>query len=337
MAEKVVVTGTGPAGLNAALTLSRKGFETVLVGGGKHCFEPELFTTGELSQLEVENLLAKTDVDFVEENVEAYRPVEKIVETSGDDITYDILVVAENGDVAEPDFSLEYTENFYSIEDREKALESLEDGKVSVIGSGLNGVRLGSELQSKGFDTALIDSSTRPLPEENESVSKRLLNFFNSNELSFRGGSTVKEVTSYGIEFMDDSELEIDQIIWCGGKEAPETVQESFECGSEGLEVNRGLSASGLDSVYAVGDSADLEDHSFHESVRQGVKVAENISSDSELLQEYRSRGINILRLGESGAVIKDDRMYINRLLKSYAVYRRFRYFARLRLKALRA
>jgi len=213
MSEKIVVTGTGPAGVSAALSLSARGFETVLIGDKRYFNGDDLYCLGDFDYIDLEALLKKTSVKFVEDAIEAYRPVEKIVETSEDEVTYDTLVVAERGVPDIPEFSMEYMNNFSSPEAREKALEELEEGKVAVIGAGIEGVKTGTFLQSEGYDTALIDSSTRPLKEESEDVSKRFLNFFNKTDLSFRGGSNVKEVTSYGIEFEDGDELEVENVI----------------------------------------------------------------------------------------------------------------------------
>lgn len=337
MSEKIVVTGTGPSGLFTALDLSAKGFNVVLIGDKKHFHTNDLYSFGNLDFIDLEAFLGSTDIRFIEENVEAYRPVEKIVETSEDEITYDTLVVAEKGEIDTPEYGLDYTDNFYKPESREKAIENLEDGKTVVIGGGLEGTKIGAFLQNNGYDTALIDDSTRPLKEESEDVSKRFLNFFNSIDLSFRGGSNVKEITSYGIEFEDGSEIEVENIIWTGDTKAPETVREAFDCGKEGIKVNKGLSASGFDSVYAGGDSCSIEASDFYDKVRQGKIIAENISSDSELLEKYVPEKKRIFELGGYGIFIRNEKAYIHKLLNPFVRLKKLNYRISLKLKAFRA
>mgnify|MGYP006288037793 CR=1 FL=1 len=337
MSEKIVVTGTGPVGLSAALDLSIKGFETVLVGDKRHYNRDDLYSSGEIDFLDLEALLEKSDIEFVDENVEAYRPKEKIVETSEDDITYDTLVVAERGSIESPGFSLDYTDNFYSPEAREEALDNLKEGKAAVIGAGLEGTKIGTFLQSNGYDTTLIDSSTRPLKDESEDVSKRFLNFFNRTDLSFRGGSEIKEITSYGIEFKNDKELEIENMIWAGSLSASEVVQKAFKCGKNGINVNRGLSASGFDSVYAGGESADVEETDFYGKASQGRLIAENISNNSELLEKYSTEKSKLFKAGKHGVMIKNDKAYIHKALTYLVKARKVKYRIKLKIKSFRA
>jgi len=337
MSEKIVVTGTGPLGLSAVLDLSIKGFETVLIGDKRHYNRDDLYSSREIDFLDLEAFLEKSDIEFVNENVEGYRPKEKIVETSEEDITYDALVVAERGNIENSGFSLDYTDNFYSPEAREEALENLEDGKVAVIGVGLEGTKIGTFLQSKGYDTALIDKSTRPLKDESEDISKRFLNFFNRTDLSFRGGSEIKEITSYGMEFKNGKELEIENMIWAGSLSAPDTVQKAFECDKNGIKVNRGLSASGFESVYAGGESADVEETDSYGKASQGRLIVENISNNSELLEKYSPRNSKLFKAGKYGVLIKNDKAYIHKALTYLAKARKVKYRIKLKIKSFRA
>lgn len=337
MSRKIVVTGTGPVGLSAALDLSIKGFETVLVGDKRYYSRDDLYSTGELDFIDLEDLLDDTDIEFIDEEVEAYRPREKIVETSEDDITYDNLVVSERGSIERSGLGLDYTDNFYSPEARKKALDNIKDGEVAVIGAGLEGTKIGTFLQSNGYETALIDKSTRPLKDESEKVSQRFLNFFNKTDLSFRGGTEIKEITSYGLEFKNGKELEIDNIIWAGDLSAPETVIKAFECGKNGIKVNKGLSASGYESVYAGGESADTEKTGFYGKINQGRLIAENISKNSELLEKYSSKSNKLLKTGEYGSLIKNDKAYIYKALTYLIKSRKIRHRFLLKLKTFRA
>lgn len=332
MSGKVVVLGSGAAGLNAALKLSKKGVNTVLVAEDKHHADPEkLHRTLEKDieglSIDLGVFLEDTDVKFVEDEIENIDGEKKVVETSEEVFEYDNLVVALEGDISRPDFSIEYTENFYRPKSAVKAAEKLEDSeKVAVIGSGIKGVQTASYLNLENFVVTLIDERTRPLPRENEEASKKLLNYLNSSGLGFRGGSTVKEITNYGIEFKDDSEVEFDAVIWCGGLEASQLVKDAFNCGSKGLEVNRGLSAPEFDGVYAAGASADIERTDFYGRARQGKLIADNITSDTEILKQYKPSGYRTLDIGNTGLLISGDKAYLNRLIPLISRYRSRKY-----------
>ncbi len=342
MSRRVVVAGGGAAGLNAALKLSREGLRPVLVDTEKHHTNTDRLHRVVEKDLEdisinLEDFLKKTRIRYVDSRVEEYRPDEKVVETEDESLEYDNLVLAVPGETGEQDFSLEYTENFYTAEASMEAAEALEDsGEVAVIGAGRKGSTVASYLEMKGYNTTVVERKTRPLPGENSEASEELLSYFNKAGVGFRGGSTVKEIANYGIEFEDGIETEYDAVIWCGGLKCSEQIKEDFDCGSEGLEVNQGLSAPEHDGVYATGACIEGR-HSFHEEIRQGRLVAENITSGKEMLKQYNPSKRKFMRVGKKGLMMDSERAFLTRLGGLYPVYRDGKYFTGLKYQRLRS
>jgi len=323
MSERVVVAGGGLSGLRAAIDLDSNGYDVLLIDqNDKHVFRPALpeLIRGRVSEdditVDLDQHLKNTGVEYTKEKIEGFIPEEKTVESEIGDYSYDYLVVALGGQKKTPDFSLKYAEDFYSLENAREACEKVENaGSAVVIGAGRLGVETASELHFKGLNVTLIDSSTRPLPEASETVSKKMLEYFNSEDISFMGGREVVEVTNYGVELHDGQEVDKDVVIWCGGLEAPEIVQRSFRTGEEGIKVNRGLSAVDFEDVYAVGHCADDEfNESAGNAVRQGVHAAENIRRGENILEDFNpSKGPKIVSGGSSGFLMLGENLYSSR------------------------
>ena len=343
MDRENIVAGGGAAGLNAALELADRGLKPVLISrSSRHTYSNALHrlvgngTEIEDISLDLEEFLEDTPVKFVQEDIQEFRPEEKEVETDEESYSYENLVLALGNKLADPVSGLEDAENFYSGENSVEAVEGLEDAdEVAVIGSGRKGVQVAGKLHEKDFDVSLIDSSTRPLPKESSKASKKVLQLFNDIDLSFRGATTVKEITSYGVVLEESGEADFDSVIWCGGLSAPEIVQENFGCGEKGVEVNKGLSATDFEGVYAAGGCADIGSDSFSEAVNQGRHVAKNISSSSELLDEYKESVRKVFSAGSYGIYIRNDSVYVNRLIGSLIDFQAKKYFTGLKKRKL--
>ena len=342
MAERVVVAGGGMSGLAAAEKLESEGFDVLLIDQSRHhVYRPGIPSminkrSGKSLRFDIDGHLRKTGIEYTCEKINAFNPEEKEVKAEYGDYNYDYLVVALGGEVKSPKFSLNYAEDFYSIESAEKACEKIEDAEDAiVIGSGYTGIEVALRLDAEGVKTSIIDSSTRPLSETDNRISGKVLDLLNNREIGFMGDRRVMEIPNYGVEFEDGEERKADVVIWCGGLEAPEVVQKSFSTGPEGINVNKGLSAANFKDVYAVGRCADIEGgNRALESVRQGRQVAYNIGEDEGILKEYKvSEDRRIVSSPGSGFMVRGKSFssgrYVN--LLDYAVEKR--YFAGLKGK----
>jgi NADH dehydrogenase len=326
MGKRVVVAGAGFAGLSSALMLDSKGFDVVLIDRKSyHLFRPGLTElvrariSEERIKLDLEDFLEDTGVEYTRDEVEEIDTQGKNIHAEEDDYSYDYLVLALGSEKIEPDFDLKYAEDFYSLGSARDAVEASESSDSAVvIGSGYTGVEIATELDRKGLEVTIVDAATRPMPEANEKASHIALDHFNEENISFRGGKKVEEVTNYGVELEDGSQIEADTVVWCGGLSASEAVRDSFGAGFKGLEVNSGLSAVDHEDVFVAGDAADdgfLDTAQVAE--KEGVHVAENIYSGGELLKDFHpGKNPVLVSLGDSGMLVFDDSAYRSRLFR---------------------
>ena len=335
MVERVVVAGGGMSGLAAAEELDSEGFEVLLIDQSRHhVYRPGIPSMingrkAESLRFDIDGHLRKTSIEYTCERIQEFKPDEKKVEAEYGDYDYDYLVVALGGEIKSPKFSLNYAEDFYSIESSEKALDKLEEVEDAiVVGAGYTGLEVALRLDAEGIETSVIDSSTRPLSETDNNVSSKVLDLLNTREIGFMGDRRVMEIPNYGVEFEDGEERKADLVVWCGGLEAPEIVQDGFGTGDSGIKVNKGLSAADFEDVYAVGRCADIEGgNRALESVRQGKQVARNIGRDEGILEEYSSgEDRRIVSSPGSGFMVRGDSFssgrYVN--LLDFAVEKRY-------------
>jgi NADH dehydrogenase len=326
MAEKVLVAGGGFAGLNCALELDSEKFDVTLVDeDGTHVFRPGLIELirdrfdVEGVTLDLEDFLEDTGIDFLEAEVEEFSPDVKAVETSEGSLDYDYLVVALGSEKHEPGFSLQYAEDFYSLDAAEQAVERFEDDeKIAVIGSGYTGVEVASEMNEAGKEVQVIDDSTRPMPSAPEKASHTVLDYFNEAGVKFMGGKEVEIVTNYGVELADGTEVNADRVVWCGGLEPADESRKSLDGSSEGVDVNDGLSATGYEDVFVAGDSADSGFMKTAQNAeKQGIHVAKNINSGGAILEEF-DPGTSpvVVSMGDTGMLVWNGRVVKNRFFR---------------------
>jgi NADH dehydrogenase len=326
MAEKVLVAGGGFAGLNCALELDSEKFDVTLVDeDGTHVFRPGLIELirerfdVEGVTLDLEDFLEDTGIDFLEAEIQEFSPDVKAVETSEGSLDYDYLVVALGSEKRKTDFSLQYAEDFYSLDAAEQAVERFEDDeKIAVIGSGYTGVEVASELNAAGKEVQVIDDSTRPMASAPGKASHTVLDYFNEAGVKFMGGKEVEIVTNYGVELADGTEVNADRVVWCGGLEPADESRKSLDGSSEGVDVNDGLSATGYEDVFVAGDSADSGFMKTAQNAeKQGIHVAKNINSGGAILEEF-DPGTSpvVVSMGDTGMLVWNGRVVKNRFFR---------------------
>ena len=335
MSERVVVAGGGMSGLAAAEELEKQGFEVYVIDeDSEHVYRPSLpsIINGkdlEKIRFDTEKILENSEINLIEETIESFDTEGKTVETSEDSYSYDYLVVGLGGEIRDSDFSLTLTGDFYTLESAKNTSNALEgvDSAV-IIGSGYVGVEAALRMDSRDIDVTLVDSSTRPLSEEDPKVSEKVLEILNKREISFMAGKKVDSAHDYGVEFKDGKDKESDIVIWCGGIQASKVVQENFKTGTEGLKVNKGLSAVNFESVYAIGKSADTEGGSRAlEAIKQGRLAAKNISKKEGLLEDYeRSDGYRYICSPNSGVLVRNNSAFSSNLVNLLGILDELRY-----------
>lgn len=316
--EKVVIAGAGFAGLQTALSLGRKGYNVEIIDrSAEHVYTPGLIDlvrercNAQDLKLDTEKFFRDTSIDFFQDEIQEIRPETSEIIGEEESYDYDYLVLALGGSPILPE-SFENVISPYSIEEASK-LRNI-SGKTAVIGSGYAGLEFAAELDQKGLDTTVFDLKTRPLSNFPEKVSEKVLELLVTLELNFRGGKKIEEVKDSKIFFENSSE-EFENIIASMGVQPPEIVSKKFE-GS--VKVNKGLCSIDYDNIFAIGSCNNLENSSAHSSIKEGKKVAENISKkEYEDLEPFEDDNLgDLLAIGGTGLFIRKNLVLESRLFR---------------------
>lgn len=344
MAQKVCVVGGSFAGVTAALELANQDVEVEIFDTSEnHVYVPGLINLlrGRLGEdrlkLDLEDFFSGTSVTYRKRYIEDIDLEQKLLLSDSHSYKYDQLVLATGSETFNPGMDLKHTENIYSLESAKEAAENIESGDTAVVvGSGYVGVEVAGELYEQGLDVKVVDTSTRPMPNSNDKSGRLALNYMNEKDIAFMGGRKVIEVEDSSVEFGDGEEMETDHVFWSAGIQTSSLVREVFDTGRSGMSVNRGLSSSEYESVFAVGDCADHElEKTAHNAINQGKLVAENItkSADEELEEYEEDRLPIVVSLGETGILHHGKKAYRNRAFRYLKDLIRMRYWFQLKRK----
>jgi len=321
---KVLVLGAGFAGVNFCLEMVGTEHDVRLLDMQSfHEYTPgiiELFNdrhSEEDLRIDINQLFEDTNIEFSRERVEKIRSDSNFVETNAGSHEYEYLVVALG---SEPrtygtDISEAYTP--YSIEEVKKIKDELEDAeKAVIVGSGYVGVEVAGEIRNE-VDLTIIDGETRPMPRSSKKASHIALDYMNSNDISFVGGKRVKEVKENKVVTSDGSSFESDLTIWTGGIKAPQTVQDSMECGPKGVDVDSTLRSSRFPEVFVIGDCVEGSLATAHNAIKQAKIAAYNLDRKKSKMKEYHDSDYPlIVSMGKTGMMVYGRRAHSNRLLR---------------------
>lgn len=347
MAEKVVVAGAGFAGINCALDLAGKGYDVELIDrNGYHLFTPGIpdfigdkVVEDKLS-LDLAEFFSGVPVEFIRENIVGFSPEDNVVETTGGGHSYDHLVVALGYDVDSFGLDLSDVHTAYHLEDSKRLKEEIQDSEDAlVVGAGYVGVEVAAELEQRGLDVTVLDQVTRPMPDSSSKVSEIVLDYFSSAGISFKGGKAAESLEKDAVGLVDGSRLQADTVIWVGGMQASKLVQRDFNCGKSGIDVNRGLSSSEFENVFAAGPCADVEcSMTAHYSMEHADVISENIGKGrNESLEEFESgKRMLVLKMGDRGIFEYGDRSFESFIFRYLKVLIRYRHWISLRWKSFK-
>lgn len=347
MDKEVVVAGAGFAGLSTALKLSSKGFNVKMIDQkGFHLFRPGLipFIGERLSEeklkIDLASFLEGTGIEFSREKIIHIDPEKDVVETNSGAHQYDYLVLALGSDVYTVGFDEDYLESVYSFSQAKKVKEQLPDvEKVAVVGAGHTGIETAAELDRKGKNVTLIGGETRPASRSPIKLSEAVLDYFNQEDIGFRGGSQVVDIDEGFLEMDDGQKIDTEMVIWTGGIQASEVVRNSFGTGRQGIKVNPGLCSPEFGNIFAAGDCAD---HNYTKTARnawhQSDVIAENISkSETETLEHFEpDKTLLHISLGKEGLIQRGKKVYRLSVLRYLESLIRIRYFYSLKMQRLK-
>lgn len=260
--KKVLIVGGGPGGMEAAITLSKKGHQVILcdktesLGGALKfaqyvSFKEDLYKFAKCLERRVykEKIDVRLNTIVTKEYVELEQP--------------DVLIVAAGASPIIPPIQGIQGSNVILATEAEKNLESL-GKKVVILGGGLIGCETGINLGMQGKDVTIIEMRDQLAPEAND-FHKMALNMELEKYITPMVKTKAKEITKQGVVCLDSEGkecfVEADSVILALG------VRPNAEAVNELSGVVR--------EFYMIGDC--VKAGQVTQAVQQGYYVAREI------------------------------------------------------------
>lgn len=136
------------------------------------------------------------------------------------------------------------------------------NGRVAIVGGGLSGVELASELRESrpDLEILLFDRNAKILSSFPDKLSDYVTEWFENNQVKLMTKANITEVERYRIYNHDDP-IDVDTTIWTAGIQASKIVRELpvDQDGIGRLITTDHHHIPGNDSVFVIGDCAASE------------------------------------------------------------------------------
>ena len=301
---RVVIVGAGFGGLRAARALAKSPVRvTLLDRNNYHLFQPLLYqvATASLSADEIAQpvraiLGRQRNLDFRMAEVRGVDLDERVLDTSGGPIPYDMLVLAAGG--VTNTFGLELVErNGLGMKDVadaqairshilrlvEEALDEHNPARLRamltfvVAGGGPTGVESAGAIAELVHNVlprdypgehlsqarvVLLEAAGRLLPAMPESLADHTLRTLQQKEVEVRFGAAVSGFDGRVVQLKGGEEIPARTLIWAAGIKAAGLVSAlPLDKGSQGrVKVEPTLQVPGRPEVFVIGDAAYLLD-----------------------------------------------------------------------------
>jgi NADH:ubiquinone reductase (H+-translocating) len=294
MAQRLVIIGSGFAGMYAALSAARlralEGSSTEELKIALVAPEPRLVVRPRLYEADPETLTAPLDgilkaieVDYVQGTVETIDTRSRSMEIAGDagnrTLTYDRLVLATGSrlfrppipGLAEHGFSVDQLEDAIQLDRHLQGLAGRSASgtrdTVVVVGAGFTGIELAMELpgrlrkifgQDARIRVVLVERGETIAPDMSAEPRAIIEMALRDARIETRIGVGAVALDAAGVMLSDGERIESATVIWAAGlRAAPLTAQIPGERDTLGrLLVDRELRVPGVPDVFATGDAA---------------------------------------------------------------------------------
>jgi NADPH-dependent 2,4-dienoyl-CoA reductase/sulfur reductase-like enzyme/nitrite reductase/ring-hydroxylating ferredoxin subunit len=284
--ETFVIVGAGAAGLVAALTLRREGFDGRLLMIGEDPDAPydrPNLSKDYLAGTAAEEWIPLRSPDFyVEQKIElmtgtpvvSLDPQGRLVKLgAGQTIEYDKILLATGARpvrLSIPGADLPHVHYLRSLGDSRALIESAKRAhKAVVIGSSFIGLEVAASLRARGLEVSVVGREKLPL----ERVLGAELGAFvkalhESNGVKFKLERIPAEITRESVILSDGTSLEADLVvIGVGVRPASELAEAAGVAVDRGIRVDRYLETDHA-GVFAAGDVARYPEPLTGEAVR---------------------------------------------------------------------
>jgi len=348
--KDIVILGAGVAGIRAALDLekkidSRMG-RVILVD--ENDYHQYLYKIQEVCNKDYEEkdiivplsrLIKGKKIEFIKTSVRTVDPERRVVETTGGEIPYDILVIALGSHIAyfgiegleENSLTLSSFEAAKEIRSRIEELfkEAERTGappNIVVGGGGFTGVELAGEIadwypilcrehdiEKPQYYVSIVEMMPTILSGWDEGLVLKGQEVLSEIGVQLVFNDAISRVSEGRIELKSGRTLEPALFIWNGGVLGDPACGSAFEIKGRRLSIDEYCRAEGHDSIYVAGDSAcatNSEGHPLpptaHIAMVHGELVARNIASSlrGAPLRPYVYKHIGeIVTLGRTYAI----------------------------------
>lgn len=340
--KKVVILGTGFGGIYTFLNLKKildiSLLDVTLVNSTNYfLFTPLLHevATGGLNQTHVvesiREIMQGCPCDFYQANIESIDNVNKKINTTLGDISYDYLVIA-----------LGATTNFYGIPGADKSsfvLKNVEDAiklkdkfidvfekaskikdpverkslvSFAVVGGGATGVELAGEIAEFIYDTFakfygdlvkeseiyLLNSGSELLAQFHPDLRKKSLDTLTKKGIKVILNCAVSEVTSQGVSLKDGKVLPLNNVVWVAGVKpnTPKFLQEVELDKSGRIVVDEFLRVKKHSDIFALGDVASVTTKAGALPMLAQVAVEESKTVAKNIAQSISGKPLKALK-----------------------------------------
>jgi len=316
---KVVIVGAGFGGLRLARKLNNKpGFEVVLIDKyNYHQFQP-LFYQVATAALDASNIsfplrkaFQKTkNVHVRIEELKAINTTEKKVQTSVEEIPYDILVLATGADtnffgnqkMATNAFPMKSVVEALQL--RHRIIQNFEDAllakspeelerllNIVIVGGGPTGVEVAGalaemkkyvlpkdypELDFTKMNIYLLEGGDRTLGTMSQKSSDDSCKYLKRLGVTVMKKTIVKDYDGQNVLLADGKSISTNTVIWAAGIKGnvPEGIDKTLVVKGNRIKVDRQNKVPGLEGVYVLGDLAYMETQVWPHGHPQVASVA---------------------------------------------------------------
>jgi NADPH-dependent 2,4-dienoyl-CoA reductase/sulfur reductase-like enzyme/nitrite reductase/ring-hydroxylating ferredoxin subunit len=277
-----LIIGNGAAGLAAAVTLRREGFDGRLIIITAEMYMP--YDRPRLSKdylsdesgrnsifLPFEDYFRQTRIELLMgRQVAQVDPEERqIVFMDGDYLLYDKLLIATGGIPRTPVIPGTDLKNFFllrSIRDADSIAASVKSAKSAlIIGAGFIGLEIAAVLREQGLEVYLVAPEKVPLADVfGKRIGERIRNLHEERGVHFHLGRSVialrGEDSVKWAELSDESTLEVDMVVaGIGIVPAVHFLEDAGIVDHGAIPVDEQMCTS-AERIYAAGDIVQVQD-----------------------------------------------------------------------------
>jgi len=308
--EKFLIIGASGAGMSAAEEIRKrnKNSEITIISKEdiKGYYRPQLSKMLS-SDISLDLLTIKDDSWLKENNINLILNKEvlkidaenkKIILDDNSEFNYTKLIIASGAECFMPPIAGNDKKGVFTlryIKDSQNIREYAKDKKyAAVIGGGVLGLEIASELHNMGLEVTVIEMASRILPRQLDNQASLILEeIVNEAGVRFRKDASTKEIVgddkATGILLTDGEVIKADVVIVSTGVKANSQIAQEA-----GIEIKRAIVVNnkmetGLEEVYACGDCCEFNGVNYalwSEAIEQGKCAGINAAGDEYVYEQ---------------------------------------------------